>query len=550
MAHELPPGRRGPRLTRGTAAVWSIVVLLLAYAVLDVADAAPGVLTVRPLPPPPPTETVATRTLPEVPQPTLPTSVAAPLPSLAGDTAAPSAAGVEQALASVRSLPALRDSALVVRDGQTGEVLLDQGGDQLRIPASTTKLLSAAAIGQTFAPDETLRTVVREGDTPQQIVLVAGGDSLLAPGKGDPEAVAGRAGLGDLADQVAKALDDKGARSVTLYVDETYAAGPTTAPTWAPTFRSSGITGAVAMLGLSSQRARGGAPGPADPVAAVRAAFVRQLEARGVEVRVAARGRAPGVPGSPMPTPMPSPTPGPTSVPTATPDGSRATSTTSPDGASSSDGPTPTGDGAGAPTTPAATPDAPTSGPGAVLGSVESAPVREQLALALTDSDNALTEILARQASYRSGAGTTFAEVGTWVVSQVTALGLDTTGVTLADASGLSRENRVRASLLADVLVLGYDGKHAVLRRALDGLPIGGLTGTLEDRFTGSDHEAAGRARAKTGTLTGANALAGSVVDDDGRFLVFAGMVAGAGTNDARAALDRFVAVIASCGCR
>ncbi len=86
--------------------------------------------------------------------------------------------------------------------------------------------------------------------------------------------------------------------------------------------------------------------------------------------------------------------------------------------------------------------------------------------------------------------------------------------------------------------------------RALDGLPIGGLTGTLDDRFTGSTSDAAGRARAKTGTLTGANALAGSVVDDDGRLLVFAGMVAGAGTPEARAALDRFVATLAACGCR
>src|SRR6478736_2106718 len=303
MARWAKPSRRGPRLTYGMAAVWSVVTILLGYAVLDVADAAPGPLTVRPLPPPAPTEYVAKRTLPPVPQPTLSTSVDAPLPALAGDTAAASAAGIEQALAPVRALPALRDSAIVVRDGQSGEVLLDQRGDELRIPASTTKLLSAAAIGRTFAPDATLRTVVRQGDTPEQVVLVAGGDSLLAPGRGDPQAVAGRAGLGDLADQVAASLRGRGARAVTLYVDETYAAGPTTAPTWAPTFRSSGITGAVAMLGLSSQRARGGAPGPADPVVSVRSAFVTLLKARGIDVRVAPRGRAPGVPGSPMPTP-------------------------------------------------------------------------------------------------------------------------------------------------------------------------------------------------------------------------------------------------------
>lgn len=78
---------------------------------------------------------------------------------------------------------------------------------------------------------------MREGDTPDEIVLVAGGDSLLGPGKGDPDAVAGRAGLRDLAEQVATALKARGTTDVTLYVDETYAAGPTTAPTWASTFR-------------------------------------------------------------------------------------------------------------------------------------------------------------------------------------------------------------------------------------------------------------------------------------------------------------------------
>lgn len=520
--------RPRPRFTYGMAAAWSAVAVLLGYAVLDVADAAPGALTMRPLPPPPPTETVATRTLPEVPQPTLSTSVGMPLPSLADADAAPSAAGVQKALARVRALAALRDSALVVRDGQTGEVLLDQGGDELRIPASTTKLLSAAAVGQTFAPDETLRTVVRQGDRPDQIVLVAGGDSLINPGKGDPDAVAGRAGLRDLTDQVVAALDDQGVDSVSLYVDETYADGPATAPTWSPTFRSSGITGAVAMLGLSSQRAKGGSPGPADPVASVRSLFARQLEARGIEVRLEARGDAPGVPGSPLPGPTTTPTTGPTTGPT-TPNATVGTPAS----------PTDT-----------STDTAPAAGPGTVLGSIDSAPVREQLALALTDSDNALTEILARQAAYRSGAGTEFAQVGAWIVERVGTLGLDVAGVRLSDASGLSRENRVRASLLADVLVLGYDGTQPVLRRALDGLPIGGLTGTLEKRFTGDDHDAAGRARAKTGTLTGANALAGSVVDDDGRLLVFVGMVAGVGTNDARAALDRFVATLASCGCR
>jgi D-alanyl-D-alanine carboxypeptidase/D-alanyl-D-alanine-endopeptidase (penicillin-binding protein 4) len=455
------------------------------YLVLDAADAAPGVLTTRPAPPPPPTETPGTRTLPLVPQPIAPPSAGGPLPALAGESAAPTPTGVEEALADVLRLSALDDASLVVRDGQDGTLLLDIGGDELRIPASTTKMLSAAAVGQVFGPDERLVTRVVQGETATEIVLVAGGDALLAPRQGDPAAVAGRAGLGDLADQVSAQLEDLGIDAVTLSVDASYAPGPTLAPTWSSTFRPWGITSAVAMLGRSDQRATPGLPGPADPVAATAKAFAQRLEERGITVDVTSGAKAVASAAAP------------------------------------------------------------------ILGSVESAPVREQLALAVRESDNGLMEVLARQAAFRAGAATDFPGTGTFVVDTVAALGVDMTGTSLVDASGLSRENQVTAEVLAQVLVLGYDGKHPVLRAALDGLPVGGLSGTLSSRFTGPlTSDAAGRARAKTGTLTGANALAGSVVGDDGRLIVFAGLVGDAGTNEARSALDRFVAALAACGCR
>jgi D-alanyl-D-alanine carboxypeptidase/D-alanyl-D-alanine-endopeptidase (penicillin-binding protein 4) len=57
--------------------------------------------------------------------------------------------------------------------------------------------------------------------------------------------------------------------------------------------------------------------------------------------------------------------------------------------------------------------------------------------------------------------------------------------------------------------------------------------------------------RAKTGTLTGVNALTGIVVDADGRTLAFAFM-ADQTTNGSQAviALDRVAAALAACGCR
>lgn len=473
------------RAVRRSVVIGSAVAVLVGYAALDAADLAPGILTTRPLPPPPPTATPGTRTLPVVPQPTPSTSVGMPLGSLAEDGAAPSPAALRERLASVLGLPALSLASLVVRDGQTGTVLLDERGAEPQVPASTTKLLSAAAIGQVFGPNDVLTTKVVGGSSAGSIILVAGGDSLLAPDQGNPASVDGHAGLGDLAAQVADALRRSGTTKVTVSVDLSYAPGPLLAPTWSASFRPDGITGAVAMLGRADQRAVPGRPGPADPVAGTVDAFLAQLRKHGITASRASVAQS------------------------LAPLDAR------------------------------------------VLGSVDSAPVLDQLGLALTESDNALIEILARQAAFRSGAQTSFGDVGTWVVKRVAALGLDIQGVALSDASGLSRENRVTALLLTDLLAKGYDGRHAALRLAIEGMPIAGLTGTLEDRYlSGTAHAAAGRVRAKTGTLTGANALAGSVVDDDGRLLVFAGLVPKAGMADARAALDGFVTALASCGCR
>ena len=76
--------------------------------------------------------------------------------------------------------------------------------------------------------------------------------------------------------------------------------------------------------------------------------------------------------------------------------------------------------------------------------------------------------------------------------------------------------------------------------------------GTLADRYTPGTPAADGRGwvRAKTGTLTAANALAGVVDTADGRVLVFSFMSNGVDPGSARPRLDALAAALHDCGCR
>ena len=86
-------------------------------------------------------------------------------------------------------------------------------------------------------------------------------------------------------------------------------------------------------------------------------------------------------------------------------------------------------------------------------------------------------------------------------------------GVVLLDGSGLSKGNRLTPALLVTVLQASQrQGGGKVL---LDALPVSGRTGTLDDRFLGTD--LVGRVHAKTGWIRGASALSGCVVRRDGK---------------------------------
>lgn len=190
-----------------------------------------------------------------------------------------------------------------------------------------------------------------------------------------------------------------------------------------------------------------------------------------------------------------------------------------------------------------------------VLGTVSSQPVRELVAHTLQRSDNVLAEVLAHEVALATGGQPTFDGAARAIRTVLTAAGIDTTGIDLVDGSGLSAQNRVTAQGLAAVLTAaatpGTGANTARLRPLLSGLPVAGGTGTLTDRYGEAAAQAGrGYVRAKTGTLSSVNSLAGVVLDADGRLLVFALLSNGSAPSSvARPALDAIAAGLAACGC-
>ncbi|MCX3063246.1 D-alanyl-D-alanine carboxypeptidase/D-alanyl-D-alanine endopeptidase [Streptomyces beihaiensis] len=186
------------------------------------------------------------------------------------------------------------------------------------------------------------------------------------------------------------------------------------------------------------------------------------------------------------------------------------------------------------------------------VAKVTSPPLSAVVERMLTHSDNDIAEALARQVAVADHERHDFDGAGRAVKKQLDKLGLPLTATHFADGSGLDRADKVTADLLTRILAAAASPERPELRPILTGLPVARFTGTLAHRYEDpADASGTGLVRAKTGTLTGVNTLAGTVVDADGRLLVFAFLTEGApGWHTAEAGLDRLAAAVANCGCR
>jgi D-alanyl-D-alanine carboxypeptidase/D-alanyl-D-alanine-endopeptidase (penicillin-binding protein 4) len=179
--------------------------------------------------------------------------------------------------------------------------------------------------------------------------------------------------------------------------------------------------------------------------------------------------------------------------------------------------------------------DAAPDGLVAVAG-IDSAPVAQLVADMLRESDNTTAELLLKELGRRVAGQPSTAAGAATVVGSLRRLGIPTDGVRMIDGSGLSRDDRVTCRTLVAVLDAAKPGG------ALDsGLPVAGATGTLAKRLLGTP--AAGRVRAKTGSISGVLGLAGFGTAPGGARRTFAFELNDVGASSAGRILQDEVAV-------
>jgi serine-type D-Ala-D-Ala carboxypeptidase/endopeptidase (penicillin-binding protein 4) len=173
-----------------------------------------------------------------------------------------------------------------------------------------------------------------------------------------------------------------------------------------------------------------------------------------------------------------------------------------------------------------------------------SAPLVQDVVATNKVSQNLHAELMLRQLGEARGRDGTIAQ-GARVVRQfLVSAGIDKDDFVFLDGSGLSGHDLVTPR--ATVRLLQYASGQPWFADWRSSLPVGGVDGSLEGRFTKEPLK--GRVFAKTGTLGEARALSGYVECASGRTVIFSIMVGNhlPQTSADREVTDKIVAAIAA----
>ncbi|HUG84088.1 MAG TPA: D-alanyl-D-alanine carboxypeptidase, partial [Euzebya sp.] len=335
------------------------------------------------------------------------------------------------------------DSGVYVMDAE-GRVVFDLGGTMPLIPASTSKLVTAAAVLTAFGPDH--RFITRLGATVPTSRGVIAGDLVLTGG-GDPTLVSGtymdqrvnpdrpQTSIADLADQLVAAgiTEVQGA----VLGDPSFLQGGALADGWPSRYLdeldTSPISGLTIDQGLTfvQEEGRVQARASSDPAADAAAALTSALVTRGITV------------GQPSASVL-----------------------------------------GVAPTT------------AVEVGRLESPPLMVLLERVVQHSDNHMADTMFRAVGRRAEGVGTFADAAAMSQRVLADLQLDWATTTLQDGSGLSRTSAIPPALLT---TLNYRMTNSSVGEAWQQLmAVSGSSGTLRARLTDTIAEL--RLRGKTGS--------------------------------------------------
>jgi D-alanyl-D-alanine carboxypeptidase/D-alanyl-D-alanine-endopeptidase (penicillin-binding protein 4) len=137
------------------------------------------------------------------------------------------------------------------------------------------------------------------------------------------------------------------------------------------------------------------------------------------------------------------------------------------------------------------------------------------LARANKDSVNLYAECLAKRIGAAGGGEGSWDSGGAAVTGFLKHIGIADTEFKVDDGCGLSRDNRVSANAIVQILQTNFVGRYR--DEFMSSLAIGGKEGTLENRFK----EMRGRLIAKTGYIANVSALSGYLKGRDGEWYAF-----------------------------
>jgi len=236
-----------------------------------------------------------------------PPGLTLPAPTVAEPVAVPGDASTAADPAKVRRALAglLRDKKLGPRVAVAVDQLSDgspvfRSGPSVVTPASTMKLLTSTAALASLGQGHTFSTTVVAGATPRQVVLVGGGDPLLARTPSGDDTYPARADLLTLAKKTARSLDGLGRTRVSLGYDASLFTGPAVSPQWPASYLPDDVVSPISALWVDEGRERPGmVDRSADPALGAAQVFAQALAKQGIAVvgrpRPTAAGAEPDV---------------------------------------------------------------------------------------------------------------------------------------------------------------------------------------------------------------------------------------------------------------